>query len=222
MNRPKLPPRAHTTADAVADALRQTIRDGGYAPGAAIRQEEVAARYGVSRLPVRDALARLEAEGLLVIHPNRGAFVASPNPEEVREAFDLRVLLETDALRRAVPRFTAAALRGVEAVQRELDVETDRARWLQLDGDFHAALYAPSGRARTMELIERLRAVVNLYYHRTFAPNEYREHWGREHHAILRAVRAADADGACADLASHLGHTADLVIAHLMSQPGTA
>src|ERR687885_171179 len=89
--------RYRTTPDLIADALREEIRRGRAEPGQALRQEEIATRFGVSRLPVRDALRRLETEGLVVVYPNRGAFVAEFSPDEVREIYDLPILLEGDA-----------------------------------------------------------------------------------------------------------------------------
>jgi DNA-binding GntR family transcriptional regulator len=100
-----------TTVDTVAGALRDGLRAGRWKPGDALRQEELAAEFGVSRIPVREALGRLQAEGLLVVEPNRGAFVPVLDAGEVSEIFDLRVLLETDALRRAVPAHTPRSLR---------------------------------------------------------------------------------------------------------------
>src|SRR5690242_14507051 len=88
--------RYRTTPDLIADALREEIQRGTPGPGEALRQEEVAARFSVSRIPVREALRQLEAEGLVVVYPNRGAYVAQLSAQELREITDLRVLLEGD------------------------------------------------------------------------------------------------------------------------------
>src|SRR5215510_2814010 len=93
---------SQTTADSVAAALRTALHQGRWSPGTALRQEELAAEFGVSRIPVREALNKLQAEGLVVVEPNRGAFVASLSVADVHEVFDLRVLLECDALRHAI------------------------------------------------------------------------------------------------------------------------
>src|SRR5690349_4787840 len=106
---------AATTVDTVANGLRAALQAGRWRPGDALRQEELAAEFGVSRIPVREALSRLQSEGLLVVEPNRGAFVPALTPADVTEIFDLRVLLETDALRRAVPGHTARSLRHLAA-----------------------------------------------------------------------------------------------------------
>lgn len=152
-----------TTPDLIADALREAIQCGELESGQPLPQEEFAARFKVSRLPVREALRQLEAEGLVVVYPNRGAFVVELSPEEVREVYDLRALLEGDALRRAVPLLTEADLRRAEAAHQALEGETDRVKQGQLNREFHAALYAPLARPRQRALIETLRGVVERY-----------------------------------------------------------
>src|SRR3954470_16750413 len=96
--------RGATTPDLIAETLREEILRGVVAPGQALRQEELADRFGVSRLPVRDALLRLEAQGLVHVYPNRGAFVITLSADEVREIYEMRILLEGDLLERAVPK----------------------------------------------------------------------------------------------------------------------
>src|SRR5437763_14723371 len=90
--------RGATTPDLIAETLRDEILRGAIPPGEALRQEELAERFGVSRLPVRDALLRLEAQGLVHVYPNRGAFVISLSADEVREVYEMRILLEGDLL----------------------------------------------------------------------------------------------------------------------------
>jgi DNA-binding GntR family transcriptional regulator len=207
-----------TTVDTVAGALRAALHAGRWKPGAALRQEELAAEFSVSRIPIREALARLQAEGLLVVEPNRGAFVPVLTAGEIEEIFDLRVLLETDALRRAVPAHTPRSLRRLEAVQADLDDEDDVALWLAGDAAFHEALYAPSGRRRTLELIATVRAAVARYYGSHLSPAMRRAGWSAEHHAILDAVRAGNAPGAVAALTAHLRATEAAALAALKAE----
>ena len=207
--------RGTTTVDTVAAALRTGLHQGRWGPGTALRQEDLAAELGVSRIPVREALTRLHAEGLIVIEPNRGAFVPVLTAPEVEEIFDLRLLLESDALRHAIPRHTPRSLRHLGAIQRELDAEEEPAPWLASDTAFHAALYAPSGRRRTLEMIAALRAAVARFYLGHLSPSARRADWNEEHHALLAAVAAGDADRAVAVLAQHLRATAATALAAL-------
>jgi DNA-binding GntR family transcriptional regulator len=206
---------ALTTVDTVAQALRAGLHAGRWKPGAALRQEELAAELGVSRIPIREAFSRLQAEGLLVVEPNRGAFVPVLTVADVGEIFDLRVLLEIDALGHAVERHTPRSLRQLEAVQRELDAEDDVALWLAADGAFHDALYAPSGRRRTLEMIATLRAAVARFYRSHLSPSARREGWNDEHHALIAAVRDRDAGRAIAVLTRHLRATEATALAAL-------
>ena len=207
-----------TTVDTVATALRTALHRGRWAPGTALRQEDLAAEFGVSRIPIREALTRLQAEGLIVVEANRGAFVPILTPAEVTEIFDLRVLLETDAVRRAVPRHTPRSLRQLEALQRDLDAEDDPAQWLAGDTAFHAALYGPSERRRTLEAIAALRAAVARFYLAYLSPSTRRDGWNAEHQALIAAAAAGDADRAAAVVTQHLRATAVTALAALEAE----
>lgn len=215
---------ALTTADSVAAGLRYALHQGRWSPGAALRQEELAAEFGVSRIPVREALNKLQAEGLVVVEPNRGAFVARLSPVEVHEVFDLRVLLECDALRHAIPQHTARTLRQLTALQAELDAEDDPNLWLATDAAFHEVLYAPSGRAKTLEMIAVLRASVTRLYRAHLSPNTRRKGWRDEHHALLKAVAAGNVERAVAALTRHLRETETVAVAAVggMAAPARA
>src|SRR5262245_17083439 len=200
-------PGTATTADAVAAALRHALHQGRWAAGSPLRQEDLAAEFGVSRIPVREALSKLQAEVLVVVQPNRGAFVASLSAADVHEVFDLRVLLECDALRHAIPNHTPRSLRQLQALQAELDAEDDPNLWLATDAAFHEVLYAPSNRSKTLEMIAVLRASVTRLYRAHLSPQTRRKGWRDEHHALLKAVAAGHADRAAAALTRHLRET---------------
>jgi DNA-binding GntR family transcriptional regulator len=208
-------PAGVTTADSVAAALRAGLHQGRWAPGAPLRQDHLAAEFGVSRIPVREALNKLQAEGLVVVQPNRGAFVASLTPAEVHEVFDLRVLLECDALRHAIPGHTPRTLRQLHALQAELDAEDDANLWLVTDAAFHEVLYAPSGRSKTLEMIAVLRASVTRLYRAHLTPHTRRKGWRDEHHALLKAVAAGHVDRAVAALTRHLRETETVAVSAL-------
>jgi len=208
------PPRAQGGPTILA-ALRASIISGALAPGVLLRQTELAEEFGTSRIPVREALNSLQAEGLVQIEPNRGAWVTTLTAAELNEIFDLRVLLETEALRRAAPRHSERTLRRVEAVQHELDAETVPAEWGRLDRAFHDALYEPSGRPRTLQMIGALRDSVQRFYLARLGPDARRPGWNEEHNGLIAQVRAGDADGACATLTAHLRHTEETALTAL-------
>jgi len=203
----KTPPPRAQGGPAILAALRADISSGKLAPGAVLRQAELAEQFGTSRIPVREALNSLQAEGLVQIEPNRGAFVTTLSAEELHELFDLRVLLETDVLRRAVPLHTERSLRRLEAIQHELDGETVPQEWVRLDRVFHDELYAPCARLRSLQLVASLRASVERFYLVRLGPETRRPEWNDEHQRLIALVRAGDAEGACAMLAGHLRET---------------
>ena len=209
-----LPP-ARTMPDLIADALRAGIDRGEPPPGSALRQEVLAARFGVSRLPVRDALRRLAAEGLVVVHPNRGAFVAQFSVAEVEEIYDLRRLLEGDLLARAVPRMDAAALEVAETALLAAERGAGGPRWSELDDLFHAALYAPAARPRQLGMVSGLRGAVRRYQAGHEALPAQTEAWLCDHRAILAACQAGNTAEASRLLSSHLERAGRLVLSAL-------
>ena len=205
--------RYATTPDLIAETLRDEILRGEIAPGAALRQEELAERFGVSRLPVRDALMRLEAQGLVHVYPNRGAFVISLSADEVREIYEMRLLLEGDIIERAVPRMTADDWRRIDAAQAESARSAGGPEWVEGDWAFHRTLYEPAGRPRQLATIEQLRATVARYSTaRSELPGRTVE-WLADHDAIVAACRARASVAARRRLEDHLRRAMQLVLA---------
>ena len=204
--------RLATTPDLIAESLRDEILRGDFPPGAPLRQEELAGRFQVSRIPVRDALLRLEAQGLVHVYPNRGAFVISLSADEVREIYDMRILLEGDLIERAVPRMTADDWRRIDAAHAEATRTAGTPAWVDGDWTFHRALYDPSGRARQLALVEQLRSTVARYSTRYGVLPEHTTQWLSDHDAIVEACRARAAVAARKRLEAHLGRAAQVVI----------
>lgn len=205
--------RASSAADAIAAALREEIQRGALVPDRPIRQEEVAARFGVSRIPVREALGRLEAEGLVIVRPNRGALVAALGAEELREVYELRALVEGDLLARAVPRLTATHLARAEALHAALGVAEDPDVQGDLNREFHQALLdAADDRPRQRGLVEQLRGVVERYEALQRALLRETAAFQEDHRRILDACRQGDPSGARDALEEHLRHAAALAI----------
>src|ERR1700736_6037382 len=108
-------PRQSLTS-AVADKLREQIIRGEIPEGSQLRQDVIAAKYHVSRIPVREALRQLDAEGLITIVPNRGAVIPELSPNDIEELFAIRALLEPEVLKLSIPRLTAADLAQADAM----------------------------------------------------------------------------------------------------------
>lgn len=206
---------AQTTSSAVTQLLRQSLDRGRWASGAPLRQEEIAAELGVSRVPVREALFQLQAEGLVQMVPNKGMFVRQPSEADLREWFRLRQLIEADLLAAAVPLHTPATINRVETVQAALDKARDVADWIAGDREFHEALYAPAQRPEAMAIVRRLRFLVDRFYFAKMKPTSRAQGWHEEHHALIRALRRRDAKAACRVLQAHLEQTERSALAAL-------
>lgn len=209
-----LPP-TRTTPDLIADELRVCIARGEPPPGGALRQEELAARFGVSRIPVREALRRLEAEGLVIVHPNRGAYVTQLSAAQVREIYDLRLLIESDLLARALGRMTSDDVQTIEAAMMTAEKAARGSRWNELDDLFHATLYTPADRPRQLAMVMALRGTVRHYQnaHSTLPSNT--DEWLHDHRAILTACRSGNIERARRHLEAHLERAGKLVVARL-------
>ena len=204
-----------TTSSAVTQLLRQSLDHGRWAAGAPLRQEEIAAEFGVSRVPVREALFQLQAEGLVQMVPNKGMYVRTASAADLREWFGLRCLIETDVLVEAVPLHTPATLNRVETVQAALDKAQAVSDWIAGDREFHEALYAPAQRPESLAIVRRLRHLVDRFYFARMKPGTRAQGWHEEHHALIRAVRRRDAKAAAKVLQEHLAQTERSALAAL-------
>ena len=196
--------RPQTVAEQVANVLREAIADGSLADGTVLRQDELALRFGFSRMPIRDALRQLEAEGIVQIHPTKGAQVARMDATEIREIFALRDLLESQALNLSVPTLGSEKLDEAAQVLARIDAEPDVARWGALNRTFHLALYSACGNARLLGLIEAHHNAADRYVRMLLSSLDYRGVSQAEHRELLAACRKRDTAEAVRVLKKHL------------------
>ena len=136
-----------TTQGMVVGGLRDAILSGVLAGGQPLRQDEIAEQFGVSRMPVREALRQLEGEGMVSFYPHRGAVVSELSYHEVVEITELRLVLEPEALRKAFEPLGGEEFGRAEEILEEIDGEEDLgSRWGELNRRFHATLFAPANR----------------------------------------------------------------------------
>jgi len=153
-------------ADAVTNEIRQLILTGRIADGSPLRQDALAEQMGTSRIPVREALSRLESEGLVASYPHRGYVVSGLSRNDIEELFDLRVMLEPDLIRHAIPKMTDEDLAAATSILEEYDVALlsgDIDSWGDFNRRFHMALYRPSGRVKTLDLVRGLLVNADRY-----------------------------------------------------------
>ena len=186
------------------------------AVAARLRQVEIARRLGVSTTPVREALAALQREGLVQLHPQRGAVVFLPSVEDLREHYEIRTALEELAVSKAAEQFQPPWAAPLEALLEEMRTGPPADRYLALNQCFHSELYARSGRERLVEMIAALRDASSSYLNIFRATRDFPvEHLDAEHHEILQSCVARDPERATAAIRDHLSRTADRVAEHL-------
>ncbi|GGY02979.1 transcription regulator [Litchfieldella qijiaojingensis] len=197
-----------TRAQYVTDDLRRRILSGEFQGGAQLRQDALASDYDVSRIPVREALLNLEAEGLVEFIPHRGAFATELSVATIRELFDLRVLLETYLLERAIPNMTEANLTAAGQVLDKYDAALDSGsqidNWSEYNFAFHKALYAPAELPETMSMVTHLNTKSDRYIRMQLLYTKGIEKAEREHHALLELCRERKAKEACELLRQHI------------------
>jgi len=207
-----------TTTDLIANALRDAIRQGRLKEGQELTQEMIASRFGVSRVPVREAMRRLEAEGLITFHANRGAKVTQLSLGDVREIYELRMLIEGDLIYRAVQALAQNDLRKAKRIHEALESEQDPKEQDILNRAFHNALYAPAGRIRQEILVERLRNLVERYQNVNRSLMLSTPAFQQDHKKILIACRQRNAAKAKTRLVEHLENAMKVALEHLRKQ----
>ena len=144
----------HQARGVIEERLRSAILDGRLPPGTAIRQQELATLFGVSRMPVREALRQLEAQSLLKVEMHKGAVVAPLIGEDAVDTYALRVLLETEALRQSIPLLDANDIASARGYIQQLENETRHAEIGRLNRLFHMSLYSKAPNKKLLRLIE--------------------------------------------------------------------
>jgi DNA-binding GntR family transcriptional regulator len=220
-----VPIQRQTIASMTVEALRERILRGDYPEGEPLRQDALADELGVSRIPVREALRQLEAEGLVTFSPHRGAVVSSLSLEEIVELFELRADIECDLLDRAIPRMTKEQLdRATEVLDEFEDAlrAGEATRWGPLNWHFHAALYAPANRNFTMNVLQKLHQHSDRYFRMQVLLAHGGERANAEHRAIAEAVCAKDIATARQRMRDHILGAGCSLVALLQQQRNSA
>ncbi|MGJ3264424.1 MAG: GntR family transcriptional regulator [Salinarimonas sp.] len=212
-------PLGHRTIAArAAEELRRRILAGDFPGGFQLRQDALAAELGASRIPIREALVQLEAEGLVKIQPHRGAVVCALSIEEAEELFALRALLEPRLLARSAPRLTEADFAALETILAEYGAEMrarDPSRWGTLNTALHMRLYVHAEQPRTAAIVSTLLSSTDRYTRIQLAFTDGRARAEAEHAALVGACRAGEHHRACALLAEHIDTARTALVALL-------
>jgi DNA-binding GntR family transcriptional regulator len=205
-----------TVAGLVAESLRAEIVAGERAPGSRLPQVEIARRLGVSTTPVREALAMLQREGLVRLHPQRGAVVFIPTVADLREHYEIRAALEAVAAARTAELFQPDWAPPLRTLLDEMRTGPPAPRYLDLNQRFHTLLYGHSGRLKLVDMIASLRDASSAYLNIYRAAADFPvERLDAEHRAMLAACVARDAKAAAEATRTHLEQTVEHVAVRL-------
>lgn len=190
------PPRRRVyLASTVYESLRRAILDREFDPGEPLTEHQLCHRFGVSRTPVREALAKLDRDRLVRVVPKKGAFVRTVSHDEIRELYELREALEALAVRLAAPRLERAELEDFERRFRDLKARGAGLRYTDvraLGEEFHRYLVKKAGNAKLVHALEEIREQLQSVWTMSILVPRRVQGLVREHLAILEALRRED------------------------------
>ena len=191
----------------VHEHLREEILEGRLPPGTELQEMALSQSLGVSRGPIRDALGRLAAEGLVIVRPRRGAVVRQLSSEEFVEAYQVREALETMAVRLAVPRLTAEELSRLSTHIDEMTAQADAGDvhgFFAANRSFHETFFDASGNRTLTNTYRQLLSQIDCYRRRSLQLRGDLRRSIAEHRAILRAAKAGDVDRTVHLMSEHI------------------
>lgn len=193
-----------TATEYAALVIRERILNGSFPDGMPLRQDELARTLDLSRMPVREALRQLEAEGLVDFQPRKGAVVATLWPDDIIEIYELRAQIEPTLLRLSIPNLTEAALQEAELLQAQIEAHPSPVHTGALNLQFHLKLYSGVQRQRTKSLLTSFNTTIDRYLRLLMSQLGYSAKSDSEHRALLACCRARDVEAGCAILSRHL------------------
>ncbi|MEM5585510.1 GntR family transcriptional regulator [Roseibium sp. AS2] len=203
----------------VFDALRKAIIEGQIEEGEPLRQDEIARLFNTSRIPVREAISRLEEQGLVRTRRYKGAVVAGLSAKETAEIFDLRALVEPEIIRDAVPRMSRQLLAGARDKCAAFSAATDPMAYGDLNRAFHETLYSASDLKFFQEIADNAIDRVERQVRAQLVMSDGMDRAGREHFAILEACEIGDADLASTLTREHIRGAKESLLKHLPDLP---
>ncbi|MBL4909229.1 MAG: GntR family transcriptional regulator [Alteromonadaceae bacterium] len=211
-----------TRTQLVVEILRERILNGEITAGQPLRQAALAEDLNVSRIPIREALLQLEAEGLVAFEPHKGATATELNVDQVGELFELRAMLECDLLAASIENISDAALENAGEILAKLDQalgkENAANTWSELNSAYHNCLYSSANRPQTYELVQTLNKNADRYIrmHLLWAGGISKA--GSEHAQLLKLCKDRDTEGAVKVLKQHILGSRDEIKAFLIER----
>lgn len=213
--------KAPTASDIILQFVRQSIADGSLGEGEPIRQDDVARMFNVSKIPVREALKRLESEGLVEFQRNKGAIVTKVSEPEIAQIFEMRAIMESSLIRLSVPHMTSRTFSQALAYCDDFAGETDVGRWSELNWRFHSCLYEDAHRPVFVSQIRSVNDRLERYLRVQLTLSSGREVADREHRELVELCRKGDAEAASRALYDHIMNACGSLLRHLPSRPAS-
>jgi DNA-binding GntR family transcriptional regulator len=220
--------RSEALVDQLAATIRTRVLSGEIAVGERLPQERLAAEFGVSRTPIREALRKLQAAGIVEVQPNRGAIVRGSTAREIREAYEVRAELEGLAAELAATRIQDGQLQELHAAQRlfgrsiarlvargvdERSADDANGEWTRANDLFHSVIQDAAGNERLAGIVGELHRSFprGLTWAALRRSSRLLEQNVEEHHAILEAIERRDAEEARRSMVAHVRHAGELI-----------
>ena len=201
----------------VVEGLRNEILSGTRQPGSALLQSQIAKQYNVSRIPVRDALAALAVERLVMSEPNMRARVVDLTIDELQEVYEMRISLECRCLEIALRNATKAHVEEVKYQLLKSSIEAKRPGWALGDAEFHNSLYSAANHPLHLRIISELRQLCQIHTKHYSKLIENTDHWVLQHGQMTDAFGASDAQLSISLLEKHLSQARDFLLLEIKS-----
>ncbi|KIY38677.1 GntR family transcriptional regulator [Pseudomonas sp. 10-1B] len=207
--------RHKTAMGFVVESLREAILSGAIAEGTPLRQEELALKFGLSRMPIRDAIRQLEAEGLVTYEVHKGASVAVMTIADIAEIYDMRIMAECTALDFSFDNIVESDFTSLHEIISEMEIITEPHLLSELNEKFHYMLYSKAERPRLLALIKSLHDSVDRHLRFLLTNLDYHRQSQLDHRNILSACERGDRVAAQQYLARHLSEGRDSIVSFL-------
>lgn len=211
---------AHLARAIIEETLRAAILDGRLPCGTALRQQDLADLFGVSRMPVREALRQLEAQALLNVTAHKGAVVAALIQDDATQTYELRILLESEALRQSIPLLAATDIERATNLIDELENQQDYSEIGRLNRLFHMTLYSKAPNKRLLRLVEDGLNEEERFLRFNLEAMGLGKISQDDHRAMLQTVRDGDVEGSVTLLVQHLNRGVEVITRFLASPAG--
>jgi DNA-binding GntR family transcriptional regulator len=196
-----------TLARAITAQLRQEILNNTLSGGTQLRQDALASAFGVSRIPVREALIQLDAEGLVQLIPHKGAVVTKLAVAEVNDVFDLRAILEVRMFRASIPNLNAADFEHIDTIQERFAIaiqEQNSQQWGTLNKELHTALYARADLPQTATMVANLLQKSDRYTRVQLSSKNATQQAQEQHGELIQLAKQKLSNDACDLLSRHI------------------